>query len=90
MTQQSANRGDPPAEALEKVVKIIQELRESNNIVEIPLSFCGRVSNVLIWEEAHWTLIKEHAAVGTFLRLRNVDIRQWKHNNFRCKCKQLC
>jgi len=40
-----------------------------------PISFCGRVTNVVIWEQDHWNLIKQAAEfinVGKFIRLRNV------------------
>jgi hypothetical protein len=85
-SQQVESNGDPPPEALERIVKIVQDYRESNeDDLAIPLSFCGRVANALLWEEGHWELIREHLQVGTFVRLRNVDIRRWQSCQFRCK-----
>ncbi|KAG7368887.1 telomeric single stranded DNA binding POT1/CDC13-containing protein [Nitzschia inconspicua] len=82
-SQQAERNGDPPPEALEELVKIVQKLQQSSEDLVVPLSFCGRVANVLIWEEVHWTLLKEHVQLGTFIRLRNVDIRRWQYNQFR-------
>jgi hypothetical protein len=88
--QQAETNGDPPPEALDRIVKIVQKLIESNeDNLAIPLSFCGRVANALIWEEGHWELIREHIQVGTFIRLRNVDIRRWQSGHFRCKSSSL-
>jgi hypothetical protein len=87
-------RNPPPAEqraaayprAIEKVIRTSQQLQASMDTMEIPMSLCGRVSNVVVWEKSHWALIHEHIPVGTFLRLRNVHIPQrWEGNNFRCK-----
>jgi hypothetical protein len=72
--------------AIETVIQIHQQLQTSMDSMEIPISLCGRVSNVVVWEKSHWALICEHIPVGTFLRLRNVHIPQrWEANNFRCK-----
>lgn len=84
-SQQAESNGDPPPEALQNVVKIVEKMRESSPDIVTPLSFCGRVANVLIWEEVHWALLKEKVQPGTFIRLRNVDIRRWQYNPFRCK-----
>jgi len=70
--------------AIETVIQIHQQLQTSMDSMEIPISLCGRVSNVVVWEKSHWALICEHIPVGTFLRLRNVHIPQrWEANNFR-------
>ena len=72
--------------AIEKVISTSQQLQASFGSMEIPISLSGRLSNVVIWEKAHWALIQKQIPVGTFLRLRNVHIPQrWEANNFRCK-----
>jgi hypothetical protein len=87
-SHQAERNGDPPPEALARIVKILQDQRESNeDDLAVPLSFCGRVANALIWEEGHWELITQHIQVGTFIRLRNVDIRRWQTCQFRCKSR---
>ena len=53
--------------------------------LEIPEAVCGKVANVVIWESAHWDLIRSHVPIGTFIRLRNVDVKRWNDNLFRCK-----
>ena len=71
--------------ALEQVISISQQLQASCGM-ETPISLCGRLSNVVIWEKSHWALIEKHIPVGTFLRLRNVHIpKRWEGNNFRCE-----
>jgi hypothetical protein len=84
-TRQAIGRGEPPPEALTRISSIVQRLQETNHAMEIPKALCGRVSNVLVWEESHWEFIRQSAPVGTFLRLRNVDIRKWQNTPFRCK-----
>ena len=41
-------------------------------LLDPPKCLCGRVTNVAIWEEPHWDLIREVLRVGSFIRLRNV------------------
>ncbi len=50
-----------------------------------PGALCGKVANAVIWERAHWNLICKHVPIGTFIRLRNVGVRKWKEQSFRCK-----
>jgi hypothetical protein len=85
--RQTQEKGDPPPEALTKIASTIQKLHASGRSrnLETPKALCGKVANVLIWEESHWKLIADHASVGSFIRLRNVDVRKWKTNEFRCK-----
>jgi hypothetical protein len=83
LTQQAAGRGDPPSEALLQVVTAVKDLQATHSNMEIPLSFCGRVANAVIWEESMWALIRQHAPVGSFVRLRNVSISRWTNNPFR-------
>ena len=76
--------------AIEKVISTAQKLQASIETMEIPISLCGRVSNVVVWEKSHWALIHKHIPVGTFLRLRNVHIPlKWESNNFRCELKKI-
>jgi len=53
--------------------------------MEIPESTCGNVVNVIIWEKQHWNLIQNYVDIGTFLRLRNTSIRNYRGENSRCK-----
>lgn len=85
VTQSVRGRGDPPSDAVFKVASIAQGLQASDSSMKIPKALCGRVANVVIWEDQQWALVREHAPVGTFLRLRNVDVRRWQKNTFRCK-----
>jgi len=51
--------------------------RNSDNTpidIHPPKVLCGRVINIVIWEAAHWDLIKKPGSrfnVGKFIRLRN-------------------
>ncbi len=76
--------------AIEAVIGASQQLQASHASMETPISLCGRLSNVVIWEKSHWALIQKHIPVGTFLRLRNVHIPQrWEGNNFRCESNNI-
>jgi hypothetical protein len=82
----AAGRGDdPPPAAVSKAASIAQGLQATIGAMKLPKALCGRVANAVIWEDAHWSLINEHAPIGTFLRLRNVAVRRWHQNQFRCK-----
>jgi hypothetical protein len=85
VTQNARGWGDPPPAAVSKVASIAQRLQTTNYSMKLPKALCGKVSNVVIWEDPHWALVTEHAPVGTFLRLRNIDVRRWQQNQFRCK-----
>jgi hypothetical protein len=79
-------QGDPPPEALVKISCILEKLRKSNKryrTLQTPKALCGKVANVVIWEESYWELVTKHVPVGCFVRLRNVDVRRWKDNEFR-------
>jgi hypothetical protein len=96
LAQFTQQKGDPPPEALVRISSIIQKLhqtsssRNSSRNLETPKALCGRVANVLIWEQSHWNLITENVPIGCFVRLRNVDVNQWKNNDFRCKYRLVC
>jgi hypothetical protein len=77
--------GDPPSDAVLKVASVAQGLQASDSSMKLPKALCGRVANVVIWEDQHWARIKEHAPIGTFIRLRNVGVRRHQQNGFRCK-----
>jgi hypothetical protein len=85
VAQSARERSISQSKAVERAITASQQLQESNITMEIPKTLCGRISNVVIWEKSHWNLISEDVPVGTFLRLRNVHIRKWHGNNFRCK-----
>ncbi|KAL3925500.1 MAG: hypothetical protein SGILL_000367 [Bacillariaceae sp.] len=78
LTQQAAGRGEPPPEALAKVVDAVNSMEDKSTAglntplrallsnhpgMETPLSFCGRVANAVIWEPEHWALIQRYASV---------------------------
>lgn len=90
--------GDPPQEAVAHVASVIQSLNQrarkrnrsgAKDIMDIPKVLCGKVANVVNWEATHWDLIEQHVTVGSFLRLRNVEVRQWKMDSYRCKLLHL-
>jgi hypothetical protein len=91
-SQDNLRQGDPPPAALSKIASIIRGMKagdatndESLASLQVPESTCGKVANVIIWERHHWILIENHVPIGTFLRLRNVDVRHYMNNPFRCK-----
>ena len=60
----------------------------SSSLLEPPRSLCGRVVNIMIWEQSHWDLItgdNPFIGVGHFIRLRNVHSAHWKTENIPCK-----
>ena len=74
--------------AIERVIRASQQLQASTGTMKVPISLCGRVANVVVWEKSHWDLIHEHIPVGTFLRLRNVHTpKRWESDHFRCELK---
>lgn len=80
--------GDPPPLAVSRVASVIEKLKTNPNLstyLATPKALCGRVTNVVIWEEDHWKLIRDNVPIGSFIRLRNVEIKQWRRNHFRCK-----
>jgi hypothetical protein len=79
--------GEPPPEALIKIASTVKKLQkyDQTRSLAIPKALCGKVVNVVIWEDPHWKLITESVPVGCFIRLRHVDVRKWKNNPFRCK-----
>ena len=78
---------DPPPEVIARIAEVVELHRGSPGMtdLEVPKSVCGKVVNLVIWEEAAWKLITEHIPAGTFIRLRNVDIGKLRDNNFKCK-----
>lgn len=94
-TQQTQEKGgEPPPEAVEKVASLVKAFREENAAdddddedaaeMEIPMALCGRVANAVIWEPSCWTFIQQHVSVGTFIRIRNADVRKYPDPRFRC------
>jgi hypothetical protein len=79
--------GEPPPEALIKIASTVKKLQrhDQTQSLVIPKALCGKVVNVIIWEDSHWKLITESVPVGCFIRLRHVDVRKWKNNPFWCK-----
>jgi hypothetical protein len=72
--KQSQRQGDPPPSCLIKVRDILRDYQKEN--MQIPKALCGKVVNVVIWEESYWKFCQEHVNVGSFLRMRNVHIRR--------------
>ena len=86
LSHAALSNGDPPAEAMVQISSIIEKLEDAGMVkLDTPKAACGKVANVLVWEETHWKLITEHIPVGCFVRLRNVEVRRWKGNDFRCR-----
>ena len=91
--KETQRTGDPPAAALTRIASIVQQLKTDSahvgdaamKAMETPESLCGKVANAVIWETAHWELVTKHVPVGSFIRLRNVDVLPWKEQPFRCK-----
>lgn len=81
--------GDPTVEAIksvERAIMIINEGKSKDKTMEIPRALCGRVMNVVIWEQSHWDFINEgrlgknelireyngKIGKGSWVRLRNI------------------
>lgn len=48
---------------------------EDSNRIDPPKRLCGRVVNIVIWEESHWELVqkaKECFGEGKFVRVKNI------------------
>ncbi|CAJ1928291.1 unnamed protein product [Cylindrotheca closterium] len=76
--------GDPPPEALKKISDVIDALVAANGILENgwqpPKALCGKVANAVVWEETYWDMIQKNLSVGSFVRMRNVEVRPWNYN----------
>jgi hypothetical protein len=85
MAQQSVRNGDPPCSAVVKIAAVVKKIREldGNESVVAPKALCGRVVNLIIWEDALWDMVKSNVQIGTFLRLRNVDYQMWREGNMK-------
>jgi hypothetical protein len=58
--------------AIADIVKRLAVVRPSLSL-QPPITLCGRVVNVVVWEKQHWDLIQEQIVkVGSFVRFRNV------------------
>jgi hypothetical protein len=96
MAQQSVRNGDPPCSAVVKIASVVKKIREldDNESLEAPKALCGRVVNLIIWEDDLWHMAKSNIQIGTFLRLRNVDYQMWRDGNMKgnyhcCCCKAM-
>ena len=79
---------DPPSEALVAISKIRDvQAGPKHKPWTAPERLCGRIVNVVIWEESHWEMITQHSllSVGGFIRLRNVRESFFKEIGLRCK-----
>lgn len=85
MAQQSVRNGDPPCSAVVKIDAVVKKIREldDNESLVAPKALCGRVVNLIIWEDALWDIVKSNIQIGTFLRLRNVDYQMWREGNMK-------
>mmetsp|Transcript_39941 Transcript_39941/g.96365 ORF Transcript_39941/g.96365 Transcript_39941/m.96365 type:complete len:1004 (-) Transcript_39941:2686-5697(-) len=80
-------KGDPPPEALKKISDVIGALVAANGVQDVhkkgwqpPKALCGKVANAVVWEETYWDMIQKNLSVGSFVRMRNVEVRPWKYN----------
>jgi hypothetical protein len=82
----SITNGEPSSAAVVNIASIVEKFKETGSPnLEAPKALCGRVSNVVIWEESHWKLVTSTLQPGNFIRLRNVEDRRWTEGNLRCK-----
>jgi len=69
---------------LTKVSEVFDALVAANGREEVgrlhpPKALCGKVANAVIWEESYWEMIQRYISIGSFIRLRNVEVREWKY-----------
>lgn len=77
---QAILHGEPPSEVIEYLAKIIQDFKnDEEDPIEPPKSLCGKVTNIAIWEDAHWNFVKVNLRPGNFVRLRNISQGQLFH-----------
>ena len=77
---QAVFRGEPPSEVIEYLAKVIQDFnKDDEDSIEPPKSLCGKVTNIAIWEDAHWNFVKKNLRPGNFVRLRNISQGQLFH-----------
>ena len=74
---------DPPSEALVAISKL-KEGRDGHPPLTIPQRLCGRVMNVVVWENSHWNQVAPHLNIGDFVRLRNVKESFFPEIGIRC------
>ena len=80
------HNNDPPSEALVEISKI-KECRNGRPPLSTPQRLCGRVCNVVIWEQPHWDTVanQNNVRIGDFIRLRNVQESFFPEIGIRCK-----
>ena len=86
-------RKEPSSDAVEKVARLVNEINDKSKgnsddepSIEIPCSLCGRVINAAIWEKELWEFCQQNLNVGSFIMLRNVDIKVHPNPDLRSKC----
>ena len=77
---------EPSSEILSLLACTIENLgcHDEDSQLEVllpPKSLCGKIINVVIWEDSHWNFIRRsianhHLAAGSFIHLRNVQERR--------------
>jgi len=74
---------EPSIEAIVSVSNIIDCINMANDYdqsesIPKPKSFCGRIVNVVIWEDKHWESIihSRCTSIGSFICMRNVSVRK--------------
>jgi hypothetical protein len=90
---------EPSSEILSSLACVVDYLRRDKEDSQIeglqpPKSLCGKIMNVVIWEDSHWNFIRRSVAnnqltVGNFIHLRNVKERrlfQGEENTPRGRC----
>jgi len=88
----AADNSDPPTQALCIINDTIQLLKildsEGFSMLDSAVSLCGRVVNVVIWEDSHWNRIKDghFVKIGSFVRFRNIieGFLNFEASNIRC------
>jgi Telomeric single stranded DNA binding POT1/CDC13 len=78
---------DPSTASVIAIADIVQRLAviRPNLALQPPITLCGRVINVVIWEKQHWDLIKEQIVkIGSFVRFRNVNEHNLADTDLRC------
>ena len=86
--------GDPTTEAIEAVARLVIKINEDipkSEHLRIPGALCGRVMNIVVWEQNHWDFICKGKlgnngdkadrdelllSAGRWVRLRNIMVHE--------------
>jgi hypothetical protein len=95
LNHSEASQEEPSVTIVQKVANLVSHLKDgssgTNNgsMLEIPLSLCGKVMNALIWEKELWDFVQQNVSIGTFVYLRNAEIKSHPRSKFPGKKIQL-